>query len=230
MAIGYIVADHTENKEKAEIEPRERIFRTALRLFSRHGFNAVGVRQLAREAEVNLAMINYFYGSKIGLLEAILEKFFTGYIGLIEAELTKPGQPLDKFRRMIKAACRFFIRNREMVLISLTEMPRDEPEVTVLKAGWAGQVAGLFRKHIVNDLEAATGKTIPVQILGPAMASLMASHFIFSPVISRVIPNAFGDDFFDTYPDIIADLMIGGLRGLIGSEYLTETINVRDQT
>ena len=51
---------------------KERIFRSAVYLFARHGFAGTGLRELAARAEVNLAMINYFYGSQKGLLKEIL--------------------------------------------------------------------------------------------------------------------------------------------------------------
>ena len=57
-----------------------RILNTAVRIFARKGYASTGMRELADGAEVNLAMINYFFGSKKELLKVILERFFTGYL------------------------------------------------------------------------------------------------------------------------------------------------------
>ncbi len=70
------------NNESPKPAPRDRIFQTAVRLFAKHGFAGTGMRELANKADVNLAMINYFYGSKKGLLKEILDDFFVGYIAL----------------------------------------------------------------------------------------------------------------------------------------------------
>jgi AcrR family transcriptional regulator len=47
---------------------RDRVFLAAERLFALHGFQAVSVRDITAEAGVNLAAVNYHFGSKDGLL------------------------------------------------------------------------------------------------------------------------------------------------------------------
>jgi AcrR family transcriptional regulator len=51
---------------------RERILMVAERLFAEHGMAGVGLRAITAEAKVNLASIAYHFGSKDGLLEALL--------------------------------------------------------------------------------------------------------------------------------------------------------------
>jgi AcrR family transcriptional regulator len=55
---------------------RERILDAAERLFAEHGFDAVGMRALAEEAEVNLGAATYHFGSKEALYsEVFLRRF-----------------------------------------------------------------------------------------------------------------------------------------------------------
>lgn len=49
------------------------IMEAAVELFSKKGFEGTSMRDLASEAGVNLAMINYYFGSKEGLLEEVLQ-------------------------------------------------------------------------------------------------------------------------------------------------------------
>jgi len=53
---------------------KERILDTAERLFADHGFTATSLRDITNEAEVNLAAVNYHFGSKEALLLAVLER------------------------------------------------------------------------------------------------------------------------------------------------------------
>jgi AcrR family transcriptional regulator len=55
------------------IDKREHIMNIAIELFAQSGFEATSIRQLATKADVNIAMINYYFGSKEKLFEAILE-------------------------------------------------------------------------------------------------------------------------------------------------------------
>lgn len=50
---------------------RERILAAAGPLFAKKGFEATGVRAIASAAEVNLAAVNYHFGSKDALIEAV---------------------------------------------------------------------------------------------------------------------------------------------------------------
>jgi AcrR family transcriptional regulator len=53
---------------------RERILRTAERLFAERGFNGVSVRELAAEAQVNIASIGYHFENKEGLLSEVYRR------------------------------------------------------------------------------------------------------------------------------------------------------------
>jgi AcrR family transcriptional regulator len=53
---------------------RERILRTAERMFAERGFNGVSVRELAAAAQVNIASIGYHFESKEGLLSEVYRR------------------------------------------------------------------------------------------------------------------------------------------------------------
>jgi AcrR family transcriptional regulator len=52
---------------------KEIIIESALNLFSTKGFEGTSVREIAADAEVNVAMINYYFGSKENLFESVVE-------------------------------------------------------------------------------------------------------------------------------------------------------------
>lgn len=54
-------------------DKREHIMSTAISLFATKGFEGTSVRDIAAAADVNLAMINYYFGSKEKLFESIVE-------------------------------------------------------------------------------------------------------------------------------------------------------------
>jgi DNA-binding transcriptional regulator YbjK len=51
-------------------EARHRLLHTALRLFAQKGFAKTSTREIAREAEVNISAISYYFGDKEGLYAA----------------------------------------------------------------------------------------------------------------------------------------------------------------
>ena len=56
-----------------QIDKKEHIINIAIELFSRKGFEGTSIRELAAKAGVNIAMVNYYFGSKDKLFEAIVE-------------------------------------------------------------------------------------------------------------------------------------------------------------
>lgn len=61
------------NKARGE-ETREKLVEVGLKLFAMNGFNGVSMRNLASEAEVNLATVGYHFGGKQGLYEAVIRE------------------------------------------------------------------------------------------------------------------------------------------------------------
>ncbi len=63
-------------KHNTEIDSREMLLRTAEKLFAEHGFDGVSTRMIHHESGVNMAMISYYFGSKEGLFQALMDGKF----------------------------------------------------------------------------------------------------------------------------------------------------------
>lgn len=55
------------------MDKREHIILKAIELFSEWGFDNTSIREISKKAGVNVAMINYYFGSKEKLFEAMIE-------------------------------------------------------------------------------------------------------------------------------------------------------------
>ncbi len=55
-----------------QIDTKEKILDAAELLFAAHGYHATSLRAITASAEVNLAAVNYHFGSKDALMEAVL--------------------------------------------------------------------------------------------------------------------------------------------------------------
>ena len=131
-----------------ETAPRKRILQSAIRLFARHGFAGTGLRELASEADVNLAMINYFYGSKKDLLKKILDDFFSGYIDIARKELTANKPLHDKLAAFISHTVHYFDTQQDSLLVAITELPHDDQDIIEHKGSWARQMAAIIEQEV----------------------------------------------------------------------------------
>lgn len=82
---------------KPQHETRTRILDAAEELFMLHGFEGTSMRQLTTKAGVNLAAVNYHFGSKDALIEAVfrrrLDPMNAARLAALEA-LEASGRPL----------------------------------------------------------------------------------------------------------------------------------------
>jgi AcrR family transcriptional regulator len=147
-----------------ELNDKQRqIMDKALEVFAEKGFDSASVRDIAQKAEVNVAMISYYFGSKEKLLEAIFLSH-TGHMrGKIETIIhSKTHEPLEKVDLLIDTYINVIIENRtfhrlmmrEQVLIKagplytyLRDMKRQN-RALIEVAVKAGQKAGIFQKNI----------------------------------------------------------------------------------
>jgi AcrR family transcriptional regulator len=76
-------------------DTRGRILDAAERLFAQRGIDAVSLREITRVADVNIAAIHYHYGSREGLVRAVLDRVVVPLnrmrIGLLDA--ARAGKP-----------------------------------------------------------------------------------------------------------------------------------------
>jgi TetR/AcrR family transcriptional regulator len=65
------------------MENRLVILDCALKLFASRGYDAVGVQEIVEAAEVTKPTLYHYFGSKQGLLQALLEQNFSGLFGVL---------------------------------------------------------------------------------------------------------------------------------------------------
>ncbi len=85
--------------EVRNLDTRERILDAAERLFMAHGYEGTSMRHITGEAAVNLAAVNYHFGSKESLMQEVFRRRL-GWLNeerlrvLNEMELAAGGNPL----------------------------------------------------------------------------------------------------------------------------------------
>ena len=79
----------------AEDDVRSALLDAANKLFLKHGFERVTARQIAVAAGTTAAMIHYYFGNKLGLFRAMLERAIGPVRELIAGSLSQAGAVVD---------------------------------------------------------------------------------------------------------------------------------------
>ena len=152
-------------------EKQIQIIETAEKLFADKGFSGTSVRDIADEADVNLAMISYYFGSKEKLLESLFSYRMEGTTLKLESMLqNKELGALEKVNMMIdffiekfhsqtsfhKIMMREQVANNRATTAELIQQLKKHNQTLVKAIITEGQKAGNFVKNIDVPILMAT--------------------------------------------------------------------------
>lgn len=111
-------------------DKRTDILRAAEKLFAEFGFEGTSTRQISKESGANMAMINYYFGSKEGVFLEIMEDRISGFksqLNLIAEEQIPAREKLLKVveqytNRIFSNVCFHKMMHRELSLTQRPEM------------------------------------------------------------------------------------------------------------
>jgi AcrR family transcriptional regulator len=137
----------------ASEDTRERLLNAAEQLFAEHGISGTTLRALTKVARVNLAAVHYHFGSKEGLLDAVVERRAAS---MNQERLRELGELERSARRSAsRAAPRVEDILRAFFLPGLRSFEREEPETVDLLTRLSARITceppetveALVRKH-----------------------------------------------------------------------------------
>jgi AcrR family transcriptional regulator len=200
-------------KAKKSKDPRQRILDAAVTLFAQKGYAGVGVREIAKAADVNIAMISYYFEGKVGILKVILEEFHNQYYQVIK-DIDMESSPPEECVRMIVGNMVDLIKeNTERAMVSFNALPLDIPEVADIKARRVSElikaISGLADRYGLDPNDA-----VLISIIGPFLISTILAHFRFKPVQKHIFKIQFNDAFYERYKETIATLFLYGITGI----------------
>lgn len=172
-----------KKKVQSDSTTEEKIKAAARKVFTKKGFSAARTRDIAEEAGINLALLNYYFRSKEKLFDIVmtenLQQFLLGLKGALHDEKSslneKVAQIAAEYIDMLKA-------NPDLPLFVLTEM-RANPEKL---ASNMGVKKLLYESVFFKQLMAATkGKIHPFHLLINIMG-MTVFPFVAAPLLQNI--------------------------------------------
>jgi AcrR family transcriptional regulator len=126
----------------------EKIKAAAHVVFRRKGFAATRTRDIADEAKINLALLNYYYRSKQKLFELIMFETVTGFLQNMETVFNDASTSLErKIQLVAERYIDLFIADPEIPLFIMSELRNPDLEIlqklpalnVILKSTFIGQ-------------------------------------------------------------------------------------------
>jgi AcrR family transcriptional regulator len=180
--------------DKDKIDKKDHILDVAERVFSDHGFDGASTRMISGEAGVNMAMLNYYFGSKEGLFLAIFERKISSFQELLQnigsdgsmSSWDKLAKCIDNYvERIIVNNCFQKLINRELAMNKRWDLTDKITEILMVNVY---EVKKIFDEGINNgtfnkdtDVQLATATMFGTKnyiINTPHISSLMLGHDI----------------------------------------------------
>ncbi|WP_394361691.1 TetR family transcriptional regulator [Amycolatopsis sp. SB7-3] len=149
-------------------ESKQRILRVARELFHEHGYGGTTVRMIATAAEVDPAMVFYFFGTKQGLFSAAIE--ISGDVPPAVEALFDGG--LDGIgERLVRTLVENLDKSDRTPLMMLTRSaPTDSRAEALLREFIDREITGRLAALLDTPDAAVRAGMVNVQILGLAVA------------------------------------------------------------
>lgn len=156
------------------MDKKQQIIEAAIELFAQKGFEGTSIRDLAAKADVNVAMVNYYFGSKEKLFEALVEVKAASARGTLEELLNdKTLTSIEKIDRIIDSYVDRLFSHRKFHRLIHQELIMNQREALQDSITTLLLPNSLYVKSIISEgIENGQFKQVDVML---TMVSLMGT-------------------------------------------------------
>ncbi|WP_374948592.1 TetR/AcrR family transcriptional regulator [Mucilaginibacter sp.] len=157
--------------EKDKTDKKDHILDVAEKVFAELGYDGASIRLISGEAGVNMAMLNYYFGSKEGVFLAIFERRISTFqsllLGIGNDDSINAWDKLDRYidsyiDKVVNNNCFHIMLNREISKSKKTELTDKITEIIMRNVVVfqdiisAGVKSGDFSKDVDREMLVAT--------------------------------------------------------------------------
>jgi TetR/AcrR family transcriptional regulator len=202
-----------ETKEATE----ERILNAAMKVFTRRGFAAARMEDIAREAGINRALLHYYYRDKQTMFDLIFatrfKEFFMGLFVIFDSDNITL---FEKIRRMVEHEISTLIKHPDLARFIITEIAQ-HPERLLEH----GQKMGLNPRLLISSFQILIQKEINEEIIKPIEAKQLLLHimslciypFVAKSIVQTMMQKDDNDflDMMEQRKKEVSELIINGI-------------------
>lgn len=164
---------------KMDISTEGKIKAAAKKLFTKNGFEATRTRDIAEEAGINLALLNYYFRSKQKLFEVVVRENVTLFLGSILETINK-NQHLtfdEKIELLIDQYIDMLLANPDLPFFILSisrteEFKKDDSDNPILQS--MKLMRASFMQTILADIQSGKLKPVhPLHIISNLMSMIV---------------------------------------------------------
>ena len=176
------------------------ILQVAEKLFAEKGYDGTSIRDISKEAKINIAMVSYYFGSKEKLLERLIYFRTSGLKMKLENLFKENLPPLEKIEKFIELYIERIDHNRDLYQIlhfeiSSNKRAMDLKAFTDIKKGNLESLTKIIEE---GQAQNSFKKDINIPLLTPTILGTYF-HFHSNKPFFKDILNLTTDAQYDHY-------------------------------
>jgi TetR/AcrR family transcriptional regulator len=198
---------------RPEGDARRALIEAAQAILAARPAGKLTVREVASRAGCDVALVNYYFGSKEGLLSAALEDALAELREVLETYSGGEGTFEEKVRRMVREPILAMGERRHlprMIIgqILLERGPQADRWIAALGMSQLQAVSEI----VENGIRSGAFRQVDARALVYSFSAIPAFFFLMAPVIERILgEEAVSQEAVESFADAVTDLVLHGL-------------------
>lgn len=185
--------------EKLDLSTETKIKEVARKIFTQKGYAATRTRDIAQEAGVNLALLNYYFRSKEKLFEMVITEELQRFFGVVYGIAVNEGMDLDqKLETLIDLYAQMLNENPELPLFILNEIqqnPKRFQEMVPTKKIFENST-------LIKQFQEKNPNVAPIQFLY-SFVGMLIFPYLSRPILGDLLKEDFQKVMLERKPLIL---------------------------
>ncbi len=198
---------------RPEGDARRALIEAAQAILSIRPAGRLTVREVAARAGCDVALVNYYFGSKEGLLDAALDDALAEVLRVMATTTKREGSLEEQIRRLVREPILALGERRHLPRLVIGQVllergPRSDRYIAALGLSFLRSV-----EEIVEDgVRSGAFRHVDTRALVYSFAAIPAFFFLMAPVIERILgEEAVSTEAVESFAEAVADLVLHGL-------------------
>ncbi len=185
----------------------------AREVLAEQGFPRTTIREIAERANVNPALLHYYFGNRAGLHTAVVEEIGKQIRASVESSLRSLGGPRERMRALLRVYLTVLASEpyvAQMLIHHLLLSDREHPDAFVAQIG-KPLVDGL-RGVLEEGITSGAFREFDVNFLITSIAANSLGLFLAEPLLTRSAGGGSGSrGLLESWADSVADVVLNGI-------------------
>lgn len=193
---------------------KEKILTAAMREFAENGMAGARVDRIAREAQVNKAMIYYYFSSKENLYRETITGLLASRFDNLRRNLESEQTLEQALKQALNLHADLFLDHPERIRLLLRELADPKSQILETIAGMLqqSQLPVELSKRLTSGVSRGEYRAVNIRQAIISLVTMSIGYYLMSPLFDKVWQIGHRPTFVEERKEAIADLFMNGVK------------------